>query len=392
MPRSTDSDPTLAASASLKKWYQEELFPPPAVELYRITDRYAAECSRQIALDLGLPARMTEAQAIDPVLDQVGVVDRARALVHRSIQNICAYGGGQWDPSGTARLDAAEPLFDRKKLREEGLAADPRMEPAFAMADKVCEQAEAFCKGAIEDNAVRAEVHNDFFINCPIGRQSSELNGGVVRHLLEERAAPVEILELGGGTMSGAMGVLDALAERDLLPRVARYHFSELNPFFVMNARKELPARYPGTGGFEFLFLNFDKPLDKIEPGSIDIAHGVNCLHCAKDMPFTLGQIFGLLASGGQLVVSQFTRADPRTPLPYVDLICDPLASYWDVQLIPNKRPVHGLMSTATWRTLMLEAGFEHVEIFPDEEAGLDWFADGDRRFYLLGSIVARKG
>lgn len=377
--------------ADLQKWYETELFDKDTVGLYRLIDEYAAECSRLIATEVGLLDKLSEKpRVIKDVCDELGIVAPARPLVRRVIQILCYYGAGEYSADRReVRLRASGPLFDREELRRRGMAQDPKMEPAFAIADKVWETAAAFCQGKLDDNAVRSKVHIDFFMSCPIGRQCSDLGGRVVRHIVEHSERALELLELGGGTTSGATGILDSLAAGSLLPEVKRYHFTELNPFFVINAKKSLPERYPGVGDWRFLFLNFDRALDRqnIEGESVDLIYGVNCLHCAKDLPFTLSELYKALRPGGWLVIAQFTRGDESKPLPFVDLICDPLASYWDVELIPGKRPGHGLHSYGVWKGLMEEAGFVSPCVFPDEATGSAWFDEK----YFLGVVTARK-
>lgn len=375
----------------LQRYYETELFDRASVELYRLIDQYSAECSKIIARESGLFDRMSdEPRVVDEVFDELGIVRQARPLARRVIEILCYYGAGERSRGGAmAKLDPQAKLFDRGELRRKGLAADPRMEPAFAIADKVQETAPAFFRGELDDNAVRSKVHVDFFMSCPIGRQNSDLGGLVVRHIAEHMPAGLELLELGAGTTSGATGILEAFQQKSMLPSVKRYDFTELNPFFVINAEKNLPGRYEGVQDWRFLRLDFDRPFadQKIAPQSVDLVYGVNCLHCAKDLPFTLREIQETLRPGGWLVVAQFTRADEDKPLPFVDFICDPLASYWDVELIPGKRPKHGIHSFGVWKTLMEEAGFVTASVFPDEDAGLRWFDEK----YFMGVVTARK-
>jgi hypothetical protein len=88
--------------------------------------------------------------------------------------------------------------------------------------------------------------------------------------------------------------------------------------------------------------------------------------------------------------VTQYTRPNDETAVPFVDFVCEPLASYWDVELDPDLRPTHGVISAATWRRCARAAGFEGVEILPNEAQGLEWFRSGGVPHYVA-SLVASK-
>lgn len=376
-----------AAKAELWRWYCERMFTPAVVELYHIADAYTAERSREIAEELGLFEALSCPRPLDPALDELGIIPEARALVRRVVQILCNEGMGTLD-GDTAELQARERLYDLHELRERGLAADPALLPAFEMIDKLRDFAGAFARGAKSGAEVRSRVHVAFFLECPLGTQTSRLGGEVIRHIVQTRPdARWSMLELGGGTMSGAIGTLDGLSCAGLVDRVERLCFTEINPFFVMQAREALPARYPGVGRFECSVVDFNQPLAKLASESFDLAYGVNCLQCARDLPFTVSELRRVLRPGGWLVIPQYTRGADDQPLPLVDLACEPLPSYWDVELIPGARPIHGMPTAASWEAVLAAGGFLGVEGFPERAAGIERF---DQRYYN-GVIVARR-
>lgn len=378
-----------AARAGLWRWYREALFNRASVELYHLADAYTAECCRQIAEDMGLFTALERSQPLEPVLDQLGVVPGARALVRRVIQVLCHEGAGHTH-GDQVWLESRAPLYDLAALREQGLAAEPAMRPAFEMVDKVREQAALFARGHVSAAEVRSKVHVDFFLACPLGTQTSQLGGGMIRHIFEDHPSTHwSVLELGGGTMSGAIGTLDALSEAALADRIEHFHFTEINPYFVMTAREALPTRYPQVRGFRCSVVDFNEPLAKVESRSVDLAYGVNCLHCARDLPFTLSELHRVLRPGGWLVIPQYTRGADHLPLPLVDLVCDPLPSYWDVQLIAGSRPVHGMPTAASWAAVLDAAGFVELEAFPERAPGIEWF---DERYYCAVIVARRPG
>lgn len=376
-----------AARTELWQWYADRMFTPAMVELYHLADAYTAERAREIAEALGLFAALDEPRSLEPVLDELGIVPHARALVRRVVQILCHEGAGTIE-GDSVRLQPRARLHDAEALRARGLAADPAMRSAFELVDKVRDHAAAFARGTASADEMRSRVHADFFLECPLGTQTSRLGGEVIRHIVQTRPdARWSMLELGGGTMSGAIGTLDGLAEAGLVDRVERLCFTEINPFFVMKAREALPARYPQVGRFDCSVVDFNQPLAKLATASIDLVYGVNCLQCARDLPFTVSEIRRVLRPGGWLVIPQYTRGADDHPLPLVDLACDPLPSYWDVQLIPGARPVHGMPTAASWAAVLEAGGLVGFEAFPERDAGVERF--GPRHYCAV--IMARR-
>lgn len=374
----------------IQERYSTELFPPKMVRLYHLIDRYAAETSRKVALDIGLLDRLKQPVVLEERLSDLGVVEEAKPFARRVVQNLCLFGAGNAGKDGTVTLTSRASLFDLKEISRECLDMEPKMAPALSILDKIGDVGADFCKGNVEDNAVRSKVHIRFFTECPMGTDSSMVGGMVVREIVRQTNRPVTILELGAGTMSGAVGILDLLEQENLLDRVETYHFSELNPFFVMKARETLHARYPDVGAFKYHCMNFDRPFSEvgIDPESIDIVYSTNAIHCSKNMLFTLGEIHTCLRPGGSTISSQFTRFEDDNLLPMVDLICDPLSSYWDVETDAVLRPKHGILSPARMQILAAEAGFEGTCCFPEEVVGRASF----KQNYFIGAVISQKG
>lgn len=374
-------------------WYREVMFPPRALARYRVADDYTAQCCLEITRGIGLEARLAEPTALSRAFDELRIDHGARPLFARGVQILCDRGFGRLDRAGMAILDLPGSLFDKRDLRSRTLREEPSMESAFRLADLVTELAIPLAGKQVSDRELRAGgAHTDFFLKCPVGREPSEFGGAAVAEIVGRRNAEVSILDLGGGTMSAAHGALGQLARRGLSDRVGAYVFTELNPSFVLQAKRRLPEAHPWVGQFTFTRLDFNRPFGPagLEPSSFEMVLSVNALQCAKNLAATLREVHQVLRPGGTLVVTQYTRANDDTAVPFVDFVCDPLASYWDVELDPDLRPTHGVMSAATWRRSARAAGFEAIEILPNERRGLEWFRSGGVRHYVA-SLVARK-
>src|SRR5262249_37949867 len=113
------------------------------------------------------------------------------------------------------------------------------------------------------------------------------------------------VLELGGGLGSGTEALLERLTETGRLAIVRSDRFTEAAPSFLRRGQRRLAGQFP-TAPVLFGRLDMDRPFAEagVERGAFALVYGVNTLHVARDLEFTLAEIHGALAPGGVLVLS----------------------------------------------------------------------------------------
>lgn len=191
------------------------------------------------------------------------------------------------------------------------------------------------------------------------------LGAEVVANYLATRSS-FQILEIGAGAGSGSQVLLRRLSERGLLQRLQRYRITEPNAFFRRRGHRELLTRYPDLP-LEWSSLDMNQPWDGqgIAPGEFDLVYGVNVLHIATDLLFSLGEARKALAPGGRLIISECVR--PRLDQPmYPELVFQILDSFTDVKTDPEFRPNAGFLTAEHWRNAFQRAGFEQTEVKPE--------------------------
>jgi len=197
------------------------------------------------------------------------------------------------------------------------------------------------------------------------------VNNWVSAVLAADRLPPrpkLRILELGAGAGSAAEILLRLFDERALLPRIERYVITEPNAFFRRRAQRELSSRYhdlPLEWGALDINLRWDT--QSAAPGEFDLVYGVNVLHVAKDLLFSLNQARDALATDGWLVIGECVRPYLNQPI-YPELIFRILDSFTDVNTDPEIRPNPGFLTADQWRRALTRAGFQRVEITPQIE------------------------
>ncbi len=176
----------------------------------------------------------------------------------------------------------------------------------------------------------------------------------------------LRILELGAGAGSATEILLRWFDERGLLPRIEGYLITEPNAFFRRRGQRELPKQYrdlPLEWGALDINLRWDS--QGVAAGGFDLVYGVNVLHVAKDLLFSLNQAREALAADGWLVIGECVRPYVNQPI-YPELIFQILDSFTDVNTDPEIRPNPGFLTADQWRPAFVHASFECAEVTPD--------------------------
>jgi SAM-dependent methyltransferase len=176
----------------------------------------------------------------------------------------------------------------------------------------------------------------------------------------------LRILELGAGAGSGTETLLGWFDERGLLPRLERYLITEPNAFFRRRNQRDLSTRYRELplewGAFD---INAPWDVHGVASGEFDLVYGVNVLHVAKDLLFSLNQARFALASDGWLVIGECLRPYPNQPI-YPELMFQILETFTDVHTDPEIRPNPGFLTANQWRRAFTSAGLARAEVAPD--------------------------
>ena len=196
----------------------------------------------------------------------------------------------------------------------------------------------------------------------------------------------LRILEVGAGAGSASGILLRWFDERELLLRIERYLITEPNAFFRRRGQRELSKQFPGVP-LEWQALDINSPWRNqiTADGEFDLIYGVNVLHVAKDLLFSLSQARDVLADDGWLVIGECMRPYVDQPI-YAELMFQILDSFTDVITDPEVRPNSGFLSTDHWRRAFTRAGFERVEVTPNIDRIRDIYPH-----FFTGAVCGRR-
>ena len=196
----------------------------------------------------------------------------------------------------------------------------------------------------------------------------------------------LRILEIGAGAGSGADILLRLLTERGLAPRLERYVLTEPSPFFLRRAQRQLGARY-GDLPLEFRPLDIDSAWDAqgASHGGFDLVYGVNVMHVARDLTYSLRQARESLAADGWLVLGECLHVLEQKPI-FPEFIFQLLDSFNTVRIDPEFRPAPGFMAPRSWQRALAYAGFNVQQVEPDVERIAELCPN-----FLAGAVCGRK-
>jgi SAM-dependent methyltransferase len=174
------------------------------------------------------------------------------------------------------------------------------------------------------------------------------------------------VLELGGGMGSGTAAVLERFTESGRLTKVRSYLFTEVAPSFLRRGQRRLAGQFPGVP-LSFGRIDMDRPFAEagVEDGAFSLVYGVNTLHVASDLEFTLAEVRRTLAPGGALVLSECVRPFPGRPV-YVEFLFNLLEAFRSPRLVEPWRPNGGFLTPEQWTAALEACGFRAVTVYPD--------------------------
>ena len=173
----------------------------------------------------------------------------------------------------------------------------------------------------------------------------------------------MQLLEIGAGIGAVLRRCVPLFHRFD----IEQYWFTDLGQLFVQRAQ----GIYGGEKGMRFAKVDLDLPLrdQGFPPESFDGVIAVNVLHLAKDLCFSLQEIYSVLKTPGYLIFAEGSPPD-RFRRWRLDVAFAFLRGWWDVSIAPGLRSRPGFLLPSEWQKALLACGFDSVYLLPGE----NWF------------------
>ena len=358
-------------------------------------DEYVDGLVLSVFRAVGLAEAAREPGTADEIVRRAGLEPgRARVPVEWILRRIGRRGILEQSEGGGAtrfRLIGKLPDLDPLAVREEQRHLDPSWLPSYVLAETVAKDYPAFLRGErvgeeILFSPLRLRLWVDFFSNDNgLYAVNNSVGAGAIEEWMPR--GPATIVELGGGLGSGATAVLDALRRAGRWGEISEYRFTELVPAFLRRGQNALQTRFPDASFLRFASLDMNRPLGEqgVAPGSVSLVYAVNTVHVARDLGFTLREIFQALAPGGRLVISECIRTTSAHVI-YVEFIFNLMETFRSPVLNPSYRPNGGFLTPEQWQGALQAAGFVDVRMYPDLRRLRADFPD-----FCVGAVSARR-
>jgi len=358
-------------------------------------DEYVDGLVLSVFRAVGLAEAAREPGTADEIVRRAGLEPgRARVPVEWILRRIGRRGILEQSEGGGAtrfRLIGKLPDLDPLAVREEQRHLDPSWLPSYVLAETVAKDYPAFLRGErvgeeILFSPLRLRLWVDFFSNDNgLYAVNNSVGAGAVEEWMPR--GPATIVELGGGLGSGATAVLDALRRAGRWGEISEYRFTELVPAFLRRGQNALQTRFPDASFLRFASLDMNRLLGEqgVAPGSVSLVYAVNTVHVARDLGFTLREIFQALAPGGRLVISECIRTTSAHVI-YVEFIFNLMETFRSPVLNPSYRPNGGFLTPEQWQGALQAAGFVDVSMYPDLRRLRADFPD-----FCVGAVSARR-
>ncbi len=381
---------------------RRELLAPEILSL--IDDRFVGSCTLheeyvfRLALGvfagLGLPEVFRRSATVAEAIAAAGLDARASTVpldwILRQLAARSVLESSSEDGTTRYRLGSELPALDPGEIKDAQAAHDPSALPSYAIADLAAQHYPEVLRGQTTGERVlfapaRVGAWYEYFSNDNPLYAVVNAIGAIA---CEEALPPGRgaILELGGGLGSGAAAVLSRLRAVGRLDEVNSYRFTDASLPFLRKGQAALTQSFPGVP-LSFAYVDMNRPFDPkvLDAGAFALVHGVNTLHVAHDLTFTLGEIHRVLAPGGRIVVSECVRPFPGRPV-YVEFVFNLVESFREPRLVSPWRPNGGFLTPEQWGGALRAAGFSDVRLVPDIARIREVYPT-----FVAGSIVATR-
>lgn len=208
----------------------------------------------------------------------------------------------------------------------------------------------------LKDNLLSRNYEDD-----TAGKRGADSLAALVSHISNLKPG-LRILEIGGGTASATIPVLQKMTQDGEPLSIASYTFTDLSTGFFEAARGKL-EQWSSHMEYRKLDISEEPTAQGFVHGAYDLIIASNVLHATPDIARTIDNVHSLLSPGGKLVMLE-CRTHPALILPFA------LLPGWWLTEDDYRTSLGPMLSEQAWDDLLKERQFSGVDValgdYPD--------------------------
>jgi len=360
----------------LTQWLQGYPASVFSERLYRsieLMERYSIDLAIDLLARLNVVDQLDEWRSAKQLCQALSHQPRFSSVLDWLLKRLLETGCIETRTDGDTRVYCSRHALWKPQLahlRAIGLDIDSANAPTLDLLDQAAKLYPAIARG--EQNAEQGLFEPqaillwlNYFQNENLTYAVNNWVGAVLAAERLSTRSKLRILEVGAGAGSGSEILLRWFDERGLLSRIERYLITEPNAFFRRRGERKLATQYRDLPlEWRALDINSAWASQGVSDGEFDLVYGVNVLHVAKDLLFSLNQARRALADDGWLVIGECVRPYVDQPI-YPELIFQILDSFSNVNTDREIRPNPGFLTVDQWRRAFPCAGFQSIQVAP---------------------------
>lgn len=382
----------MSSMDKIDKTFIRALFTQEYYKGYRIVDSYMCKVVSGILDDLDISRYLREDyRTVDGTMKQFGFHGQSRALLFWALRYLEETGFAK-SRDGAYVLSAGPRDTDTTEDVRSILELVPSTGIFIQLVAEIRRDMGNFFHGRknvgdILFTGKALSLWNGYFNNKFYGY--SVLNYGAAYGITKwfSGTRGKEMLEIGSGTSGATVRVFQMLRSNNLLDSMDGITVSDVVPALLELGKRNIEDNILPPPRYRQKILDVTRPFTEqgVPEESLDILYGVNVLHVAHDLGFTLREIYTHLREDGVLVVAETVRPYERRPMHH-EIIAELIPGYYEVKTDPRTRPYHGFLTRELWVKNLEAAGFRDIECITELEShdGLDFDIRPSHSFLVI--------
>ncbi|HOL56067.1 MAG TPA: methyltransferase [Spirochaetota bacterium] len=355
-------------------WYLNDLINKTIRDIWKLTDYYLLKLIDDILVKTDIKNILNNFTTLENIIANKGYEDKVKNALKWILDRLSLDGYIEIKEEnsdflykwGNKKID-----YNLEEIRKKAFNEAPDSIAAFNMLQLMADNYPDFLSSKksgvdIIFSPENINITNEYYSNNLFYNVHNIAGAKILNWDISQRENPT-IIEIGGGMGGGTKQFLIQRLQEKLPLNNFKYIFTDIANKMLRTTKKDLLTITEDLNAFDFRKLDFNMDLTSqgYEPESADVVWGVNAIHVAYDLRFSLNEILKTLKKGGSFIIVETVRPVGNKMIQQ-EFILNTLSDYWNVKLDKDIRPRHGFMEWRDWVNALNNAGFKDVKTIPD--------------------------